>query len=220
MLHILTGRAGSGKTKEIFRRMAAAGANRPQLLLVPEQASFEAEQRLCRENGNRAGLYGEVLTFTRLENRVLSLAGGGARGVLDEGGRLLVMYAALRSVVPKLTVYAMPSRKPEFLSSLLTTADELKSCCITGEDLIRAGEETEGLDGDKLRDLGLIFGAYEAMTARGSLDPRDRLTRLADKLRDCPFCEGKDLGWTALRISPPSRGWCWSVFSARRPPSP
>ena len=173
--------------------MAEAGKDRPQILLVPEQASFEAEQRLCRENGNRAGLTGEVLTFTRLENRVLSLAGGGARPVLDQGGRLLVMYAALRSVAPKLTVYALPSRKPEFLSSLLTTADELKSCCITGEDLIRAGEETGGLDGEKLRDLGLIFGACEAMTARGSLDPRDRLSRLAEKLRDCPFCEGKDL---------------------------
>ena len=193
MLHILTGRAGSGKTKEIYLRMAQNGKGRPQLLLVPEQASFEAEQRLCRENGNQAGLYGEVLTFTRLENRVLSLSGGGARPVLDQGGRLLVMYAALRSVAPKLTVYALPSRKPEFLNSLLTTADELKSCCVTGTDLIRAGEETGGLDGDKLRDLGLIFGAYDAMTARGSLDPRDRLTRLAEKLRDTPYCEGKDL---------------------------
>ena len=206
MLHILTGRAGSGKTKEIFRRMAAAGANRPQLLLVPEQASFETEQRLCRENGNRAGLYSEVLTFTRLENRVLSLAGGGARGVLDEGGRLLVMYAALRSVASNLKVYAMHTRKPEFLNSLIATADELKSCCVTGEALLRAGEETEGLDGDKLRDLGLIFGAYEAMTARGSLDPRDRLTRLADKLRDCPYCEGKDVWLDGFTDFTPQQG--------------
>ncbi|MFR6380567.1 MAG: hypothetical protein ACLUNZ_13070 [Evtepia sp.] len=55
MLRILTGRAGSGKTTEIFRRMAAEGQQRKQILLVPEQASFETEQRFCRENGNRAG---------------------------------------------------------------------------------------------------------------------------------------------------------------------
>lgn len=67
MLRILTGRAGSGKTTEIFRRMAAEGQQRKQILLVPEQASFETEQRFCRENGNRAGVYGEVLSFTRLE---------------------------------------------------------------------------------------------------------------------------------------------------------
>ena len=67
MLHILTGRAGSGKTTQVLRRMREAGERRPQLLLVPEQASFETERRFCRENGNQAGRYGEVLSFTRLE---------------------------------------------------------------------------------------------------------------------------------------------------------
>lgn len=69
MLCILTGRAGSGKTRQVLARMKTEGAHRPQLLVVPEQASFEMEVRLCRENGNGAGAYGEVLSFTRLENR-------------------------------------------------------------------------------------------------------------------------------------------------------
>ena len=64
-----------------------------------------------------------------------------------------------------------PPQKPAFLTSLLTTLDELKSYCITGEQLTQVGEETEGMDGEKLRDLGLIFGAYEVMTARGALTP-------------------------------------------------
>ena len=206
MLHILTGPAGSGKTGEVLRRMEKNGRERPQLLLVPEQASFETEQRFCRANGNRAGLYGEVLTFTRLENRVLSLAGGAARTVLDEGGRLLMMYAALRSVSANLTVFAMPSRKPEFLNSLIATVDELKSWCVTGADLIRAGEGTEGLDGDKLRDLGLIFSAYEAMTARGGLDPRDRLTRLAEKLGEHAYCLDKDVWLDGFTDFTPQQG--------------
>ena len=120
-------------------------------------------------------------------------AGGLGVEELDAGGRLLVLYAALRSVQANLTVYAMPSQKPAFLTSLLTTLDELKSYCITGEQLTQGGEETEGLDGEKLRDLGLIFGAYEAMTARGALDPRDRLTRTAEKLAICPWAQDMDL---------------------------
>ena len=206
MLHIVTGRAGCGKTGAVLGRMREEGKVRRQLLLVPEQASFETEQRFCRENGNQAGRYGEVLSFTRLENRVLSLAGGGAQPVLDEGGRLLVMYAALKSVSGSLTVYAMPSRKPEFLSSLITTMDELKSCCVTGAQLAQVGEETEGLDGEKLRDLGLIFGAYEAMTARGSLDPRDRLTRLADKLKGYPFFQNQDVYLDGFTDFTPQQG--------------
>lgn len=206
MVHIVTGRAGCGKTAEVLRRMKAEGKVRRQLLLVPEQASFETERRFCQENGNQAGRYGEVLSFTRLENRVLSLAGGGAQPVLDEGGRLLVMYAALQSVSGNLSVYAMPSRKPEFLSSLITTMDELKSCCVTGAQLTQVGEETEGLDGEKLRDLGLIFGAYEAMTARGSLDPRDRLTRLADKLKGYPFFRDQDVYLDGFTDFTPQQG--------------
>ena len=48
MLRIIKGRAGQGKTTLALQRMQTEGRHRPQLLLVPEQASFEAEQRLCR----------------------------------------------------------------------------------------------------------------------------------------------------------------------------
>ena len=193
MLRILTGRAGSGKTTEIFRRMAAEGQLRKQILLVPEQASFATEQRFCRENGNRAGMYrrGPILyPFGKPRPHP-----GRGRGPAYAGrGRTAadhVRRPALRLCPPDRLRHA--SRRPEFLGSLLTTMDELKSCCVTGEALAQVGEETEGLDGQKLRDLGLIFGAYEARTARGALDPRDRLTRLAQKLSAYPFFQEKDV---------------------------
>ena len=46
MLHLIKGRAGSGKTarmREIISLMAENGSSRP-LLLVPEQFSFETER--------------------------------------------------------------------------------------------------------------------------------------------------------------------------------
>ncbi len=201
MLTILTGRAASGKTTRLLARMREAGAERPQLLLVPEQASFETERRFCAACGDGASAYGEVLSFTRLESR---LAGAGE--VLDEGGRVLVLWAALRSVRDVLTAYAMPSQRPEFLNGLLTTLDELKSCCVSADDLVRIGEETEGLDGEKLRDLGLVLGAYEARTARGPLDPRDRLTRLAERLRDHRYFLGKDVYLDGFTDFTPQQG--------------
>ena len=57
----------------------------------------------------------------------------------------------------------------------------------------RAGCEAEGPEGEKLRDLSLICGAYDALTAQVALDPRDRLTRTAEKLKDCPWAAGRDL---------------------------
>lgn len=51
MLKLILGRAGSGKTTAVYRRMCGAGAERPQVLLVPEQNSHEAERALCKVGG-------------------------------------------------------------------------------------------------------------------------------------------------------------------------
>lgn len=192
MLTLLIGRAGTGKSTAILERICSGGQTRQQILLVPEQASHETERRLCETGGDSVCLYAEVLSFTRLANRVFSAAGGLAQPELDAGGRLLLMYTALKSVSAQLTVYARPSRKPAFLSGLLSTVDELKSCRVSPAALAAAAEETDHAEGDKLRDLALICGAYEALTARSALDPRDRLTRLAEKLRESGWAKDKD----------------------------
>ena len=189
MLKLLLGRAGTGKTAEVLKRIAAGGGRR-QLLIVPEQASHETERRLCAVAGNQASLYAEVLSFTRLTSRVLAQSGGLAAPALDPGGRVLLMCAARKAVSSALTVYARPSQKPAFLSGLLATLDECKQYCVSPEDLTKAGEELEGQEGEKLRDLGLIFGAYDALTAQVAADPRDRLTRLAEGLAESGWARG------------------------------
>ncbi len=193
MLHLLLGRSGTGKTALLLERMKARGADRPQILIVPEQYSHEVERQLSRVGGPSASRWGEVLSFSRLANRVFTEAGGLAVTELDGGGRILAMYTALKSVAPELRVFARPSRKAAFLRQLIATADELKSCCVSPESLLRAGEQAEGEEAGRLRDLGLIFAAYDAVTAAGAADPRDRLTRMAEKLRTCPFFKGKDV---------------------------
>ena len=100
MLKLLLGRAGSGKTTAMLRAAARNGGERRQLILVPEQASHDTERALCAVAGNQVSLYAEVLSFTRLASRVFSQpeVGGVAVPTLDPGGRLLLMYAALKSV--------------------------------------------------------------------------------------------------------------------------
>lgn len=192
MLKLLLGRAGAGKTTAVLSRLCALGRERPQVLLVPEQQSHETERALCAVGGPQASLYAEVLSFSRLANRVFQTAGGLGEEELEPGGRLLLMYRAVQNTAPRLAVYGRPSRRPAFLTALLATADELKSCRVHPETLIRAGEESTGQEGDKLRDLGLIFGEYEALAAQTALDPRDRLTRAAERLRGCGWARGKD----------------------------
>ncbi len=193
MLKLLLGRAGTGKTTALLRAIAAADGARPQVLIVPEQHSHDMERKLCDKAGNRVSSYAEVLSFTRLASRVSSVTGGLAAPALDAGGRLLLMYTALRSVSSQLKVYGRPSRRPEFLTGLIATVDELKSCCVSSAHLWTAGEEHGGPEGDKLLDLSLIYGAYEALTARQGADPRDALTRLAEGLGESGWAAGMDV---------------------------
>ena len=189
MLKLLLGRAGTGKTAGILSRIAAAPQKR-QVLIVPEQASHEMERRLCAAAGNQVSLHAEVLSFTRLTNRVLARSGGLAAPALDPGGRVLLMCAARKVVADSLTVYARPSQKPAFLAGLLATMDECKQYCVSPQALAEAGASLPGQEGGKLRDLGLIFGAYDALAARVAADPADRLTRLAEGLAESGWARG------------------------------
>ncbi len=206
MLKLILGRAGCGKTTTVLKRLCQADQERRQVLMVPEQQSHQAERALCKAGGDEVSLYAEVLSFSRLANRVFLAAGGVGEPELDSGGRLLLMYQAVKAVSQELTVYARPSRRPAFLENLLATVDELKSCCVQPQLLLQAGEEVEGPEGDKLRDLGLICGAYQALTARTALDPRDRLIRTAEKLSACPWAQDMDLWLDGFTDFTPQQG--------------
>lgn len=193
MLKLLLGRARTGKSTALLQTMAARAEERPQVLIVPEQHSHDCERRLCAVAGNGVSLHAEVLSFTSLASRVFSVAGGLAEPTLDAGGRLLLMDLALRSVADQLKIYALPSRRPEFLSQLASTVDECKSAAISPNQLLEASESVGGEPGDKFYDLSLICGAYEALCAQKGADPRDRLTKLAQTLETCPWARGRDI---------------------------
>ncbi|MCL2828804.1 MAG: PD-(D/E)XK nuclease family protein [Oscillospiraceae bacterium] len=183
MLHLILGRAGSGKTMALYeaiRRRAALSDPSGALLIVPEQYSHAAERELVEQLGDSASLYAEVRSFTRLAARVREELGGSAAVILDEGGRVLTMATALKAVAGALKLYGVLGKKPEFLTGLLATVDELKQCCLTPENLLDAAQWATGSLRDKLNDLAYIAGAYDAVSRR--TDPRDTLTRLADTI--------------------------------------
>ena len=75
MLHILMGRARTGKSERVLQRIAALGDSSQQILLVPEHASHVAEMDLCRVCGDTASRHAEALTFKLLASRVLGICG-------------------------------------------------------------------------------------------------------------------------------------------------
>jgi len=193
MLTILTGRAKTGKSNQILQRIRALGDNGKQILLVPEHASYQAEVDLCRVCGDTVSRHAEVLSFRRLGDRVLSITGGIAEVTLDAGGKLLTLQKALMEVAPTLTVYRRPSRKAAFLQQMLDLFDELRCYEVTPARLAETAEGIEGATRDKLRDLSILYGAYEERLNRPGLDRRDRMSKLCDHLEESGYAVGKDV---------------------------
>lgn len=184
MLRIITGRAGAGKTAKIMEEIRACveRGEGGRILLVPEQYSHEAERELAGVAGPRMALYAEVLSFTALARRVEAELGSRGRRQLDPGGRLLCMALAAESTASRLKVYAGARRSPELQLQLLSAIDELRAAALTPEALAAAAEEAGGTLGDKLEDLVLLSGAFEAAAGEARSDPSARLGELLENL--------------------------------------
>ena len=192
-LHLLIGRANTGKSRRIFDKIRAAGMTEKQILLVPEHVSHQSEVELIRWCGVGVSRYAEVLSPRLLANRVLAETGGLCDGTLDAGGKLLMMQLALQETVSVLKVYARPSRRAPFLAELVAICDELQSCGVLPEQLGDVSAVLDGMSGDKLRDLSLIYAAYLSRLNHDGQDRRDLMTKLLEHLEESGYADGKDI---------------------------
>ena len=124
MLSIWIGRAGAGKSRRVLETMARRRSRRPQVLLVPEHISHEAEVDLCRALGPTASRDAEVLSFQSLGSRVLARTGGLAEFTLDGGGKLLTMRLALQELHSRLKVFGRPSQQAAVGLAVRRSRDE------------------------------------------------------------------------------------------------
>ncbi len=186
MFRLILGGMTAQKEEYIYKlakEHARLGASK-QIILVPETWSHHAERMLCAFGGDSVAQMCEVLTFTRLANRIFSTFGGISDEVLDEGGQLLNMYRAYTLVQSQLKVYNHCENMTKLLKNLLSITSELKQADISPSHL----EEISALCSlrlkNKLFDLHLIYSAYCSLCQRS--DPRDTLTRVADTLDENP----------------------------------
>ena len=191
MLKLLLGTDWVANSNRILESIANDVANRREnrILMVPELISHDTERRLCAQAGDTCSRYAQVLSFSRLARRVTEFSGYGMPPCLDNGGRIVAMASAARQLHSKLKAYASVETKPEFLSGLLDTVDELKRCCVTAADLRCAAAQAEGALAQKLEEIALLYEAYDGLCQQGKCDPRGQMTWLLEQLQECSFAQ-------------------------------
>ncbi len=202
MLHLVYGRAGSGKTRyarELLASLCENGAGN-LLLLTPEQVSCESARAMLRRLGPRRAQGVQVLSFTRLANTVFRQFGGLAGKRLDDGGRTILMSLALEEMADTLQLFRPQAKSGEMIQLLLQSSAELKMSAVSPEALRQAAS----LSGDealekKAGDISAVLSAYDALVARSYLDPLDDLTRLRDCLEKHAYFTGYTVAVDAFK---------------------
>ncbi len=191
MLHLLMGFDRIALSDRLLNQLCREETlmENGRILLVPEQFSHESERQLSRYGGDTIGRYAEVLSFSRMADRVAESHGGVARSYLDQGGRMLAMALAGEQIASRIKYFAAVLHRPEFLTDMVAIVDEFQSYCLQPADLIKAASRSEGQFAQKLEELGLLYEAYMSICANGKADPAGKLLWLNESLASSGWAE-------------------------------
>src|SRR5690242_2430229 len=121
-VRFVIGRAGSGKTRHVFRAivdaMRADPLGPPIYLIVPKQATFSAERELTCNSELGGFCRTRVISFDELSRSVLAECGGGAIPEVTQIGRQMLLGHLLRKNATKLNFYDGVARQPGLASRL------------------------------------------------------------------------------------------------------
>lgn len=194
MLNIITGRTGSGKTRYIRSLACEAAKNEPSkaIIIVPEQFTFETDRAMLKLLGNEKVNNVEILSFSRLSERLLSRYGKNQKRTADDGVRAVLMSRAIETLEDKLTVFKRYKKQPALISEIIEFYKEMRKCKIKNEQLEQAANSVKKASfSRKLQELALIFECYDALLSQSFDDDCAGLDLLCDLLQEVNCFGGK-----------------------------
>ncbi|MBK5241029.1 MAG: helicase-exonuclease AddAB subunit AddB [Clostridium sp.] len=165
---------------------------KPLVLLVPEQFSFQAEKNLIKVVGSTGIKNIQVLSFNRLAYKVFSEAGGITKKPMDGSGKAMLIHSILQKNLDQFKVFSGAARQKGFVDNVAGAITEFKKYNITLEDLNKVKENLgeSPLLVDKITDLSLIYDGFDKALSKNYIDPDEDLTRLYTALEGCDIFDG------------------------------
>ena len=199
-VQFILGRSGVGKTSYCIRGVVDAlgdsADKRSLLLLVPEQATYQAERAILAEKAVAGYHRLHVLSFSRLQ--FLLLGKNTAVPRLSRLGRQMVIQRILRDNSSKLRVFGSSASQPGLGRRMAEAISELHQYGKTAEDIEQlVGElqkdERNNLTALKFGDIRLIFDEYVKFIEGKFIDPDVQLSQSCRKVAEADFVKGAKL---------------------------
>lgn len=193
-VQFVLGRAGTGKTaavhQQLFNRIHETREGKllgsPMILLVPEQASFQAEYELAVKSGYGGMMGSQVLSFGRLAHRLMQELGDLTLIPVDDLGKNMVLRMLLERHRDELQVFGRTALQPGFTAQLGRLISECKSYGASFAHSENLEWGTASLN-QKVGDLRLMMELYDGYLADGYCDAEDILNRVASKVCDSAY---------------------------------
>ena len=197
MLIRIFGRKKYGKTKYCINILKKyVEEQKSCYFIVPEQFTFSCEKKITDEVGNKANMYTEVLSFTRLCDRVFRRFGGISGSYLDSVGKILCMSRVLKEFSSELCEYGALYKDIGFSSEAVRTVEEFSAYNVSSKDIEKILPELEIENPalmSKLKDISFLMSAYRAELKANYGTDGERLDMLCNVLEKNNFFKGSSV---------------------------
>jgi ATP-dependent helicase/nuclease subunit B len=212
-VQFILGRSGTGKTRwcieSVISELLAPGEQQ-LVLLVPEQATYQAEHAILTDQRIVGYNRLNVLSFDRLQ--FLLSGRKTARPALSRLGRQMIVHKLLRDNSRRLNVFGASAASTGLAKQMAETISELHEYAKTPQDLETLLSELRkhapnSLAAMKFADIGLIFAEYLKTIEGRFTDPYLQLNQACHAVARADFLRGARLwvdgfaGFTAAELA-------------------
>ena len=183
---IIYGKSGSGKTTEIFKEIKEKIKDKNKIyIVVPEQFSFSAENHLLETIDGNSSINAEVLTLSRMADRVIQEVLGNVTSHLSKIGKSMIVYDAIDSLKKNMNFLRSSDKNLELALRMIT---EFKKHNVNYKMLKDTIEKVDDKYLQlKLTDTKNILEKYQKRIEGNYIDEADRLDLLAQNIELVDF---------------------------------
>lgn len=178
---IVYGCSGSGKTTYIYNEIKEKIKKENKIyIIVPEQFSFSAENHLLNVIDGKSSVNAEVLTLSRMADRVISETVGNGKSHLSNIGKSMIIYDAIDSLKRNMYFLSGADKNLELASRMIT---EFKKHGVKADNLSNVSEKIDDKYLQlKIEDSKKILEKYQERIEENYIDESDSLEILADNI--------------------------------------
>ncbi|MHC4395575.1 MAG: PD-(D/E)XK nuclease family protein [Planctomycetota bacterium] len=209
-VQFILGRSGTGKTSFCIKAVVDAlleSSEQPLILLVPEQATYQAERAVLSDKRVAGYSRLKVLSFDRLG--FLLLGKNTARPGLSHIGRQMIIHRILRDNISELKAFGSSAERSGLSVQMAEIVSELHRYAKTPEDIEHLLGQLQKTDDNnlsalKFADIGIVFKEYLKSIEGKFIDPDIQLNRARRKVAEAGFVRGARLwvdGFSSITVS-------------------